>query len=563
MKNTGQFLIVFALAFLVWDCQKDNFVQELNPDNGNVAVRSEASAACALSEPVREFPFTEDFDAPFDLDGGGYFLPHWWGNEIGTPLMGQSGVQSLSPPYSLFLLPQEEEEPVVAELSLDLTGRNYTYLTFALATLKNGGDDAKKRTRLSISHSINGAPFSFATKIGPERGFENQSTGFESIVHPLPAITNGEACVRVRFNARTGGGPHEPVILLIDDVVVDQADQDIFAPYLIGEVRPLNVRTIELQFSEPLLPGSAESNANYSFRWPDEDPHGEAVETPDGKLPKVVKAELSDDGHRVRLAVSPALDVGTYYGMSIQGIEDLHGNTADFEVDEIVYNMPAPGALMITEIFFADPSKASGVQQLQFVEIYNPGNKAVPLGGLRIKGAISAHNMPNVKLGPGEFWVITRQAEAFEETFGFPAWEWKGSWIQRTPEDMEPQVLFIQGTDHHSADLVDYVSMDFTDPAWMALNQDGYAVELKSPVLDNQFPENWQLATRPSPYYYTASQYPVYATPGTGPMAYIPCQDDGVAGVSIIHKSGRGWVTICVAPEELAAHLAHGDWMGS
>lgn len=553
MKKIWNAILILLLVSLVWDCRKDEFVEELRTDNPELAAR-----AAACKEPVTVYPFTEDFDTPFN-PGSAYFLEHWWGNGISTGLLQQTSEMSHSPPYSLLFAPEEEEAAAVAQLSLDLSGKDYTYLDFQLATLENGG---AKRTRLSVSVSINGGPFSFGTKIGPKRGYENRTTDFDEKRHPLPAVANGQPCVKVRFNAKTGGGPHEPVRLLIDDVEVNQADRDIFEPYIIGEVRPSNTRTIEIKFSEPLLPSSAENERNYNFFWPDEDPHGEPYVQEEGFLPRVSRATLTDGGHTVRLQVSPALEVGAYYGMDIKNIEDLCGNAADFEIEELAYNVPAPGDLMITEVFFADPSSARSVHKLQFVEIYNPTNKAVPLGGLRIKGAISAHNMPNVKLGPGEFWVITRNAEAFEQTFSFPAWEWKGSWIQQEPEDMEPQVLFIQGTDHHGAPLVDYVSMDFNDGRWAALNRDGYAVELGTPTGDNNQPENWMLAEPPEPFYYTASRYPIYATPGTGPMAEIACGENG-EGVAVYHKSGRRWVHICIDREDLADHLAHGDWLGA
>ncbi|MCU0358222.1 MAG: lamin tail domain-containing protein, partial [Cyclobacteriaceae bacterium] len=285
------------------------------------------------------------------------------------------------------------------------------YTEFWVASRKNGLPEDQKRVKLNVGVSLDGGKtFPFVKGIGPHEGFPNANTAFEKFMFVFPPAANGQANVVLRFLTKSSGGPHRPATLLLDDIDIIQAPSDIFPPYIMGNELPISGLTkLTIPFSEPLLPSVALNPANYQFLWPVED-HDTPV-TGEGPLPRVAAVLLSPDGYTATLTLNPPMLVGETYLLEMYAMTDLNGNTAaTLSVDGIVYNEPAPGTLVFSEVLFADPSRANPKTKLQYVEIFNASTDIVPLGGLRIKGAIAAHNLPNVKLKPGEFWVATRNA---------------------------------------------------------------------------------------------------------------------------------------------------------
>lgn len=438
--------------------------------------------------------------------------------------------------YSMKLLPMGEEINTFAQVNLNLTNKENVYVGFWVATRKNGGEDDLKKTRLTVSVSTDGGQtFGLGMKIYHHQGFENEDKPFMYFEFPLPPAAFNNNKVAVRFNVKSGGGPHLPAIVLIDDVLIEDEPADRWAPYIWGELDPIYYNAININFSEPLLSGPARDKNNYTFVWPEEgglNPPGSAT------LPKVQRISLLNGGTTVKLVLNPRLTQGAYYSLVIENICDLNGNCQDYEL-EVVYNIIPPGTLVISEVLFADPGTAHPKEKLQFVELYNATSAPVPIGGLRVKGAISAHNMPNIKIPPGGYHVITRNDETFLATFGFPAWEWKGSWIEYAVEEegepLDVQELYIQTTDHHGAPYVDHMIFDFNQPAWDALNVLGYSIE-KVCLDDNpSLPSSWALAnglgTPPNfTYIFEGESYTITATPGDPRAGGSPCGGPGVAG---------------------------------
>ena len=540
----------------------------MNSTKKILAVAALVLSWCWSVAQVGAFPYQQSFETAFTP--GGNFAPNWWGNKMVSGIMGQYQ-EGHTGTHSLYMIPNEGEDiPIFVQVALDLSGKNHTYAGFWIATRKNGTDEDQKRSRVTVSVSTDGgATFGFSKKIGSERGFENLNSAFQYFEYPLPPAAVNNPNVVLRFTSKAGGGPHLPARLLIDDITIDQAHSDIFAPFIVGELKPKNFGVLEIQFSEPLLPAQANNPQNYVFGWPTEGPgatgHG-AV------LPQVTQAQFYNLGNQyvLRLRMQPPLVQGEYYTLALNNVYDLNGNFEDFE-EELVYNIPNPGDLVISEVFFADPSPAHGIHRLQFVEIFNAAPYPVPLGGLRIKGAIAAHDMPNIRLKPREYYVITRQAPAFLQTFGFPAWEWKGSWIENISEDGEPleaQELYIQTTDHHDAPYVDYVKLDFPSPLWAPLNVDAYSIEVCYLRADNNHVGNWALAVEDDNlgeyiYTYEGVDYQIYASPGRSRFGEISCGfENGMELLRMCHETDYGFMTVCVRLDQVGSHLAHGDFLG-
>ncbi len=122
-------------------------------------------------------------------------------------------------------------------------------------------------------------------------------------------------------------------------------------------------------------------------------------------------ALLEPDRQSVRLFLSSPLAENTVYVVSaLSGLKDCIGNetiTASTVQVGLTVN-PEPGDLIINEILF-NPNTGG----VDFLELYNPGNRILSLQGLRLRneaitsGTISTTVESNTVLLPGEFVVFT------------------------------------------------------------------------------------------------------------------------------------------------------------
>ncbi len=471
---------------------------------------------------LNTYPALQSFEEPFVTGYNVNFLPAWWGNYMVADTMGQYSGFAKSGSYSLYMIPEGEEFKTIVQVKLDLTNAYNSYVEFWVAGRKRGTAEDEKRVKLNVAISLNGGlTFPYVKGFGPHEGFINADTEFQKFTFVFPPATNNQRNVVLRFISKSGGGPHKPGMLLLDDISIAQSPQDIFPPYIMGDELSITALDfLKIPFSEPVSDAALDTK-NYQFLFP-EDEHSSSA-TGEGPLPKVIGVTRSADGYSVTLKLSPALSVGESYDLEMKNLSDLNGNTAPLlSIDGIVYNVPAPGSLVFSEILFNDPSSVNPKQKLQYVEIYNPTSEVVPLGGLRVKGAIAAHDLPNVKLKPGEYWVMTRNAASYYATFGKSAWEWKGSWIEYESHEGEPataQSLYIQSTNRHGGKLVDSIGFNFSDPRWSDLNKPGYSIEICNPYSDKLNPSSWSLSNNnrlPYTYSINGNQYEVYATPAEG-----------------------------------------------
>lgn len=162
------------------------------------------------TDQVTNYPYTQDFQEKFEL--GAAFLPYWKGNRMDEDAMGQYFDDEGN--GALYMIPEGEEMTTIAFLYLDLSGKEHTFMDFTVATVKNGEDEDRKRTKLSVAISTDGGQtFGFGMKIGPEMGFENTDAQFPTFTYPFPPTAANQPNVVIRFQGKAGGGPHLAAIL--------------------------------------------------------------------------------------------------------------------------------------------------------------------------------------------------------------------------------------------------------------------------------------------------------------------------------------------------------------
>src|SRR6266404_1815585 len=70
----------------------------------------------------------------------------------------------------------------------------------------------------------------------------------------------------------------------------------------------------------------------------------------------------------------------------------------------------ADRSVVINELMYHPPNDRD---DLQYVELFNPGKSAVPLTGCKFTKGISFFFPDGATVGPGEFVVVCRNREAF------------------------------------------------------------------------------------------------------------------------------------------------------
>lgn len=165
----------------------------------------------------------------------------------------------------------------------------------------------------------------------------------------------------------------------LDDVIVGlDSPPDLTPPSLVSA----NIQSpteIDLQFNEPVDEAFSAQAGNYSI-------------SPSLAISSVQR--LSNNFTVVRLTFLAPLAPGTYT-ISVLQSKDLVGNVqSTTQTRDVIFNPPTPTAyrsIVINEIMAA-PSNSAGttVPQVEWLELFNPGNQAVTMQGWTIRDASTA-----------------------------------------------------------------------------------------------------------------------------------------------------------------------------
>ncbi|MCG8575685.1 MAG: lamin tail domain-containing protein [Flavobacteriales bacterium] len=195
---------------------------------------------------------------------------------------------------------------------------------------------------------------------------------------------------------------------------------DPFVDASIPEVTDLTIispSALDITFSEPLDPTTAENVTNYSV---------------DGGIGNPSLAELDgSDPSLVHLTFGSVFSNATDYVLSISDVEDLSGNPivspTDLPFFYFVSETPAPNDVVITE-FMADPNPVVGLPEVEYVEIHNRSAKYFDLNGWQITDGSTTETLGEYVLMPGAYVLICEAGDGalfgisnFLEGDGIPA----------------------------------------------------------------------------------------------------------------------------------------------
>jgi hypothetical protein len=141
---------------------------------------------------------------------------------------------------------------------------------------------------------------------------------------------------------------------------------------------------------------------------------------------------------------------------------------------------PAPAGVVINEIFYHAPDD---LDDLQFIELHNTGDKAVALGGWKFTRPIKYEFPAKATIEANGYVVVCKNLKEFKKHYGFDA---AGQW---------------EGSLSHSKDYLELVnasgkkidSVKYRSRAPWPLAPDGYSSSLERicPTVSAKGPENW------------------------------------------------------------------------
>ena len=138
-------------------------------------------------------------------------------------------------------------------------------------------------------------------------------------------------------------------------------------------------------------------------------------------------------------------------------------------------------AIVINEIHHNPPDNT--VRQ-EFIELFNPSEDEVDLGGWRLSGAVRYLFSEGVKIGAGAYLVIAEDPDTLRETLNASAY---GPYDGNLDSDGE--TLRLRNPSDEVVDLVDYRT-GFPWP--VASSGEGASMELLNPSLDNSLGSSWK-----------------------------------------------------------------------
>lgn len=174
--------------------------------------------------------------------------------------------------------------------------------------------------------------------------------------------------------------------------------------------------------------------------------------------------------------------------------------------------------IVITEIMYHPPEGEN--DNIEFIEIFNNYGLPVNLENFWFSEGVE-YVFSDTLLSPGNYIVITQNAEDFESIFGYTPYQWTSGFLDNAGEE----IILRDTLDA----LVDSVYYSDRLP-WDTL-ADGYgrSLTLCDPSMDNSLPESWMASED------LAAITQIYATPGGGCGSMAPIADF-TADTTIIYQ---------------------------
>jgi len=213
--------------------------------------------------------------------------------------------------------------------------------------------------------------------------------------------------------------------------------------------------SIDLQFNEAISHHSMIQNAQF----------------------EISEGGIVEEVHLVQGALRlthPQLIAGKTYQLIAQGVVDSLGN--EMLRDSLFFEycppkIPAPGEIIITEIMF-DPTPSNGLEEVEYVELYNASPYDFELSTLRLADSKTDHHLPVGGFSSGAYLTLASGPIGSDTSV---------YWFSEFPSlNNEGETLYLISIDGDTIDFVAYTPESYID---LGKKEGGYSIE-KLELLD-------------------------------------------------------------------------------
>jgi PKD repeat protein len=162
---------------------------------------------------------------------------------------------------------------------------------------------------------------------------------------------------------------------------------------------------------------------------------------------------------------------------------NTYGTSTVCKSGYITVNAPLNSKMVFTEIMYNPPE--SGIDSLEFIELYNNDTAAINLQGFYFSNPVS-FTFPSYPVAPHSYVLVAKSAAAMFHTFGVTALEWTSGSLSNTG-------ALVKLKDRFNA-TVDSVQYGVVMPWDTLANGHGPSLELCDPNSNNSTPSNWRHA---------------------------------------------------------------------
>jgi Lamin Tail Domain/Bacterial Ig-like domain len=176
--------------------------------------------------------------------------------------------------------------------------------------------------------------------------------------------------------------------IYVGDIILDNE------PPVLQQVTVVSQNQLQLVFNEALQPASAEAINHYAAS---------------NGLGNPSTAQLQPDSKTVLLTFAQNFQNGVTNQLTVNGIQDLLGNTIAAVAFPFMFFQPMPVAskdIIVTEIF-ADPSPQVGLPDAEFIELFNRSANPIDVGGWKFTDGSSIATLPSRIILPNQYLIVT------------------------------------------------------------------------------------------------------------------------------------------------------------
>lgn len=246
-------------------------------------------------------------------------------------------------------------------------------------------------------------------------------------------------------------------------------------PPEVANVSPVDNQKILVSFSESLDPIYAILPSIYSL---------------DGQHPTEVI--LQQNNSQVLLSWAFTFEAGRTFTLLIEKMVDLSGNQNTNRLFDFEFATPSRIAfkeLVINEVMAA-PRAGNSLPNVEYVELYNTGERPIYLGGMQLANSRRVTTIPSAVLGPKAYIILVPRARVgdfaqFGDVLGLTNW---------------PTLL--NTADHvkimdDSGNLLDSLGYTTANYGGNSFAQGGYSLEIANPYLACHLSSNLRASTDP------------------------------------------------------------------